>query len=128
MQKRIDYYKKLDGDAKENLEESEKAKQEYTQKLADADQEIAEKREQARKAMESAGDMKIQEAEEEARRIIADAQAKNEKDRARMLKEVQNEISDMVASAAEKLSIGASTSQVYDEFLDAAKRSEDDES
>ena len=78
--------------------------------------------------MESAGDMKIQEAEEEARRIIADAQAKNEKDRARMLKEVQNEISDMVASAAEKLSIGASTSQVYDEFLDAAKRSEDDES
>ena len=43
MQKRIDYYKKLDGDAKENLEESEKAKQEYTQKLADADQEIAEK-------------------------------------------------------------------------------------
>ena len=41
MQKRIDYYKKLDGDANENLDESDKAKQEYMQKLADADQEIA---------------------------------------------------------------------------------------
>lgn len=127
MEERIEYYKKLDDEAKLNIENSENVKKEYIEKLARAEEEISAKKEKARKKREEANAIKLQEAEKEAEKIIADAHKAIEKERTKMLKEAQNEISDMVVSATEKLVIKSSTEEAYDLFLDVAKRSEENE-
>lgn len=127
MDKRTAYYKDLDEEAKANLAESERVKEEYANKLASAENEITANKEKARKELEAANDAKKKQAEDEAAKILADARQNIERERAKMLKEAQNEISDMVACAAEKLVMESSTAQVYDQFLEAAKRSEADE-
>lgn len=127
MDKRMEYYKKLDEDAKLNLENAEKAKEEYVKKLESAEDEIAAEKEKARKELEEAGTLKKKQAEEEAAKIIKDAHQRLEREHAQMLRDAQSEISDMVTSAAEKLVVKASTSEAYDQFLDTVKRSEVDE-
>lgn len=126
MDQRAEYYKKLDDEAKANLAAAEKTKAEYLEKLADADEEIAEKKEQARKEVSEASAAKAKEAEEEAAKLLADARKTIEKDRQNMLRQARNEISDLVTSAAEKLVMGSSTSDAYDLFLAAAKGSDGD--
>ncbi len=127
MDKRIEYYNKMDGDAKAKLEDAEKAKDAYLQKLASAEEEIAAEKEKSRKELEEVSVLKKKQAEQEAAKIIKDARQCLEREHAQMLRDAQNEISDMVTNAAEKLVINASTSQVYDQFLDTVKRSEADE-
>lgn len=127
MEKRTEYYKKMDEEAKANLEESEKTKEEYLQKLAQADDEISKKKEKIRKEMEEANELRMKQAKKEAAKMISDGHKTIERERAKMLREVQEEISDMVTSATEKLVLNASTSQAYDDFLSAVKRSESDE-
>lgn len=127
MDERVEYYKKIDDEAKLNLENSEKIKEEYLQKLELADQEILAKKEDARKVMEQANAAKVQEAQNEAEKIIASARQIIEIDRAKMLQEAQNEIAGMVVSATEKLAINSSTEETFDLFLDAAKRGEENE-
>ena len=127
MDKRIEYYNKMDGDAKAKLEDAEKAKAAYLQKLASAEEEISAEKEKSRKELEEVSVLKKKQAEQEAAKIIKDARQCLEREHAQMLRDAQNEISDMVTNAAEKLVINASTSQVYDQFLDTVKRSEADE-
>ena len=122
MDKRTEYYKSLDSEAKENLAESEKAKEEYQKKLACAEEEIASEKAKARREIEDASEAKIKRAKEEAEKIVSDARKNIESDRAKMLNEAQNEITSMVASAAEKLVAKYSTSEAFDQFLDTAKR------
>lgn len=127
MDSRTEYYKSLDDEAKKNLESSEKAKAEYQNKLDDIEGEIIAKKEKARKELEKASATHKKQAEAEASKIIADARKSAERERVKMLKEVQNEISDMVTDATEKLVVNASTSDAFDQFLEAAQRSEADE-
>ena len=127
MDSRTEYYKNLDDEAKKNLESSETAKAEYQNKLDDIEDEIIAKKEKARKELEKASATHKKQAEAEASKIIADARKSAERERVKMLKEVQNEISDMVTDATEKLVVNASTSDAFDQFLEAAQRSEADE-
>ncbi len=124
MDKRTEYFKKMDDDAKQKLADCEKTKDEYQKKLASAQEEIAVRNEAARKELEEANAIRIKQTEEEAAKMIAEARKTIEKDRAKMIAEAQTEISDMVISAAEKLVIESSTSDAYDQFLDSVKRSE----
>lgn len=127
MDERIEYYKKLDDEARLNLEESEKIKEEYLGKLALAEEEISKRKERARKSLEETNAIKIQKAQKEAEKIIADARETIERDRTKMFMEAQNEISNMVVSAAEKLVVKSSTEEAYDLFLDVVKRGEQNE-
>lgn len=127
MDERIEYYKKVDDEAKLNLEASEKTKEEYLEKLASAEEEISAKKEKARKDIEAANAIRIKEAENKAKKIIDDAYQTTERQHEKMLSEAKNEISGMVISAAEKLVVKSSTEEAYDLFLDVAKRSEEDE-
>lgn len=124
MDKRTQHYKSLEEETTANLADSEVAKQEYMKKLDAADDEIAEKKQKAHKDIEKATAEKIKDAEKEAAKIIADARENIERERNKMIKEAQNEIADMVTSATEKLVVNSSTSEAYDQFLDAAKRGE----
>lgn len=127
MDKRIQYYKKMDEDAKENLENSEKTKEEYHNKLANAEAEIFAKNQKARKELEEDNARKIKQAEKEAEKIINDAHQRIEKERTNMLKEVQEEISDMVVTATEKIALQASASECFEQFLTAVEKGEEHE-
>lgn len=124
MDKRIEYYKKLDDEAKKNLEDAQTAKEDYRKKLNLAEDEISAEKEAARKEMEEAANTRKKQAEAEAVKMLKEARSRIEKEHAQMIMEAQNEISDMVTSAAEKLVVAAGTEEVYDQFLDAVKRSE----
>lgn len=125
MEKRVEYYKKLDDDAKSNLVASENTKAEYLAKLATVEDEISVMKEKAHKELEEAGAKKIKQAEREAEKIMEEAHQTIERERTKMLKEAQNEISDMVVSATEK--IVASTSESYEQFLAAVERNGENE-
>lgn len=127
MEARIEHYKKLDDKAKANLAESEKKKEEYMERLATVDKEISKKKEKMRKEIDEANELRMKQAKKEAEKLISNGHKTIERERAKMLKDVQEEISDMVTAATEKLILNASTSQAYDNFLDAVKRSESDE-
>lgn len=127
MDKRTEYYKKLDDEANAKLAESEKIKAEYTEKLSAANDEISANKEKARKELENANAAKLKQAEDEASKIIADARLSAEKERTKMLKEAQGEITEMVTNAAQKIVSGESTSDAFDQFLAVAQRGESDD-
>lgn len=127
MDKRTEYYKKLDDEANANLAESEKVKAEYTQRLSNAEAEIAESRETARRELAVSLDTRKKQAEEEASKIIADARSAARQEREKILKEAQGEIADMVTTATEKIVSGSDTSDAFDQFLRATQRGESDE-
>lgn len=122
MDKRSEYYKKLDEETKANLAESEKCKAEYQASIHAAEAEILEKKQKATAELEELIAAKTKNAEEEAEKIIADARKCIEAERTKMLREAESEITDMVISAADKLVAQSTTSQAFDHFLDAAKR------
>ena len=124
MDKRTEYYCSLAEEAMANLAEAEKSKEEYKKKLANVEDEIAAKKKKAHLEIEEANAALIKHAEKKAEKIVADARKNIEYDRAKMLKEAQTEITDMVASAAEKLVAQSTTSQAFDQFLESAKRGE----
>ena len=122
MDKRSEYYKKLDDETKANLAESEKCKLEYQASIDAAEAEIVEKKQKAALELDELIAAKTKSAEEEAEKIIADARKSIEAERAKMLSEAENEITDMVIAAADKLVAQSTTSQAFDQFLDVAKR------
>lgn len=127
MEKRMEYYKKLDEDAKSNLELSEQTKAEYMNKLAMVDNEIAKKKEKANKELEESSAAKIKQAEKEAEKIVEEAQQAMEAERAKMLTEAQREISDMVVTATEKIVLQSGTAESFEQFLEAVERGEQNE-
>lgn len=127
MEKRTEYYKKLDDDAKANLEIAENTKKDYAEKLAKVDVEISEKKETARKEIEEESEIKIRQAEKKAEQILSEARQKSDSEHAKMIKEAQNEISDMIISATERIALQASTSESFEQFLTVVERSGENE-
>lgn len=127
MDKRTEYYKNLDEEAKQRIADAEKSKEEYAKRLATVDSEIAEIKERERKELDEAKDIRIKRAQEEADKIVRDAREDMEQERARMIKDAQAEISDCVVSATEKIVLLSSTSESYEQFLAAVERGENNE-
>ena len=127
MDKRTEYYKKLDEEAKQNLADAEKAKEEYARRLSAVDSEIAEIKEKERRELEEAKATRLKRAQEDADKIVRDAREDIEQERARMIKEAQTEISDCIVSATEKIVLQSSTSESYEQFLAAVERGENNE-
>lgn len=121
MDKRIEYYKKLDDQAKADLARSEQIKAAYEAELAAADEAIAAKNEEARKKLDEANALRIAQAERDAEKILSDARQDAQRERTKLLNSAEREIAEMVADAAEKLVAGATTSEAYDSFLESAK-------
>lgn len=126
MEKRTEYYQKLNDEAQSNLEASEKTKEEYMKKLSAVEEEISEKKKNARKELEESTAIKIKQAEKEAEKIIKDAQKTLKAEHEKMLKDAQVEISDMVVSATEKI-ISQSTSESFNQFLNTVEGSGENE-
>ena len=122
MDKRTAHYRDMDDEAQKNLSDAQETKKAYQEKLNAAEDEIAAIKKKERAELEEAVAARMKRAEDEAAKLMADARKNIEHERSKMLHEAQNEITDMVASAAEKLVAQSTTSEAFDQFLDAAKR------
>ena len=127
MDKRVEYYKNLDDETKKKLAEAETARKNYTEKLSAADEEIKKNKELSRKKLDEMSSLKLEEARAESAKIVAEAQERAKKEYDRIISDAQTEISDMIVNATEKLVLGESTSEAYDQFLSAAERGDSDE-
>lgn len=127
MDKRTEYYKKLDDEAKEKLATVEKAEAEHVRRVFAAEAEIDAEKEKAHKELKASLAARKKKAEDEAAKIIADARTAAEREREKLLKEVQGEIADMVTTATEKIVLGGDTKDAFDQFLAVTQRGENDE-
>ena len=123
MEKREEYYKKMQDEADEMLSHAQASKAEYEQKLADADREIAGKKKAAAEELEQMRRTREQEAEDAAEKIKEDAKEEAKAMRAQIVDGARKEITEMVEHAAEKILISEDVSTTYDAFLEAAERS-----
>lgn len=120
IEKRAKYYEDMDQQAKNTLQEAESVKADYEQRLAGAEDEIRARRDEAQAKLNESLNAQRQAAQEEASELLSKAKADAARERDRIVSEAQEEISALVVSAAEKL-ISESTSEAYDQFLNAAE-------
>ena len=121
MEKRDNEYREMDEKARENLAATESVRQDYEQKIYNFEQEVTEIREKARKDTERINAKRIQDAHETAAKIISDAKKEALREKQKIIAEAQADISDMVTDAIEKLALENTTSEAYDQFLDAVE-------
>ena len=122
MDKREAYYKSMEDEAKSKLAESEKTAEEYTEKLRAAQAEIEAETEEAKKKAEAEIAERKKQAQAEADEILCAARKQAQDEHDQMLKDIQGEITTLVADAAQKLT--EDTSDSYDRFLDEVRKGE----
>ena len=106
MNSRREHYEKMDADAEKKSAE------------------IDEKRSAARRELDGYETMRKQAAEEEADAILAAARESAAREKERAVAEARGEIAGLVTQATEKIVLRESASEAYDQFLDAAEKSE----
>lgn len=123
MEKRTAYYKQLDEEAKEKLNKANELNASYQEQLANADDEISQKKAKAALESERAAEEQLKNTKKQADKMISDAQKSAKAEREKILAAAQQEIAELAAAAAEKL-VQESLDSAYDEFLNAAKGGE----
>ncbi|MBO4310904.1 MAG: ATP synthase F0 subunit B [Lachnospiraceae bacterium] len=123
---REEHFKHLEEEALGKIEESEKAKEEYAERLKNADSEINAKKEAAGKETFAERERIIGAANDEAAKILKKAREKAQSEHDRIINDAQKEIADIVNEATEKIVL-RSDLDTYDQFLNAAKKEEADE-
>ncbi len=117
MEKRMAEYEDDERKTKENLDESEKLRQEYSQKLADFEVEKAKMRAEVGALAQEQSRQIVEAANEKADAILAAASERAEKEHDRRIAMAESEIADLVAGAAEKIVMGQSDEDGFDSFF-----------
>lgn len=125
MDQRAAQYAQQERQAAEKLAQAEQIRSEHEARLAQAGEEIRAQREQAMQEAAREAQSQLQQAKQEAAHLISRAKAEAQAEHDHALSEARKEIAAMVAEAAEKLIVG-STSDAYDQFLEAAKERDGD--
>jgi len=120
MDKRAAYYEDLDRQAKENLASAERVKADYEAKLANAGEEIHRQKAEAQQEAINAAQLQLERAKAEAAHLLTQARAEAQAEREHIIGQARREVADMAAIAAKKIVVD-STSDAYDQFLEAAK-------
>ena len=126
MEKRNNYYKDMDDKAKKNLEDSEKAKDKYENKLKNVDAEINTLRDESTKQANEISEKIINNAKEESNKIIAEAKQDAIKEHQQALNSANEEISKMVSDATKKI-VFKDTDTAYETFLNTVEGSDENE-
>lgn len=128
MQKRQDHYAELDRQSAEKEAAAQAALSEYEKRLETADEEIKQRAAAANQQFDASRQESLLRAKEQADRLLSDARAAAQQERAAILKGAQKDIAELVVSAAEKLSQKEldpeSERALYDRFLEAAQEDE----
>lgn len=120
MEKRAAEYAKMDAETRGKLAEAETLEAERREQISSLQKELDERRQSEMKRISAEATAKSKEAEDTASRIISEAQETAERERQRILDGAQDEIAQLVVDATDRM---LSTSDAFDEFLDAAERS-----
>lgn len=123
MQQREDYYKDMERQAKEQLADADKLKEDYESRLRNAEEEIAAEKKKASMQLEDERMRSAREARAEASKIIEDAKADAQMIRSAIVDDAKHDISRMIGEVAEKLMLNGSQGSVYDAFLEDVERS-----
>lgn len=126
MQKRKEHYDKMDNDAKTNLANAKQKEEEIDEKLNNLDVLLQDKRKQAETELADYKAKQIAEANLEAEAIIAKAQVSAKHEKEKLLDSANKEIKDLVTEATKKV-VSSSTSDIFDQFLESTKVSDQDE-
>ena len=126
MQKRKEHYDKMDNDAKANLANAKQKEEEIDEKLNNLDVLLQDKRKQVETELADYKAKQIAEANLEAEAIIAKAQVSAKHEREKLLDSANKEIKNLVTEATKKV-VSSSTSEIFDQFLESTKGSDQDE-
>jgi len=122
MDQREEHYRQLDEEKTQALADAQKMKEDYDKQLqASADQILVEKQKATREIQELRL-QKVTEAQEEARRIIKKAEGEGNRRKEEIVAGAREEISNLIADAADKLLLDGDTDDFYDAFLDEVER------
>lgn len=122
MDQREEHYRQLDEEKTQALADAQKMKEDYDKQLqASADQILVEKQKATREIQELRR-QKVTEAQEEARRIIKKAEGEGNRRKEEIVAGAREEISNLIADAADKLLLDGDTDDFYDAFLDEVER------
>jgi F-type H+-transporting ATPase subunit b len=122
MDQREEHYRQLDEEKTQALADAQKMKEDYDKQLqASADQILVEKQKATREIQELRR-QKVTEAQEEARRIIKKAEGEGNRRKEEIVAGAREEISNLIADAADKLLQDGDTDDFYDAFLDEVER------
>lgn len=119
MQKRKEHYEQMDADAEKKRTEADAARSEYEQKLAAADDEIAQRRHEAEHDAAEYEERRRRETDELAASILDAARADAARIREQAKKDARSDIAAIVTEAVKKATLN-NTSEAYDAFLNAA--------
>ena len=122
MDQREEHYRQLDEEKNQALADAQQMKDDYDKQLqASADQILVE-RQKATREIQELRRQKVTEAQEEARRIIKKAEGEGSRRKEEIVAGAREEISNLIADAADKLLLDGDTDDFYDAFLDEVER------
>lgn len=120
MEKRTEEYKKMDDLANQKLNEAEKIKSEYTERLLSAEAEIEKMKAEAEKNAESLADKRLKMAKLEAESIIKTARNAADNEKKKIIDSAQKDIAEIITAAAEK--VVCPSPDIYNDFLENAEK------
>ena len=125
MDEREARFRQLDEDKNAALAEANRLKEEREAQLAGLALELEEEKKKAAGEISAMRTQKIKDAQEEADRIISKAEAEAGRKRREIVDGAKDDISSLIAEAADKLLLEGDTADFYDAFLDEAERGAD---
>lgn len=117
MNARTKHYKDMEKEADDKRKEAEDVKAEYEKRIAAAEEEIRVMKEISEREISAMQKESEKHALAEANSIISKAKLSAEYERKKILHDAQNDITEIITSAAEKIAVDGDTSVNYDEFL-----------
>lgn len=123
MEKREAHYREMEEQAAGKLEEADRIKESYNQKLAQADEEIHAARQKAQLAVQQSAEEQLAQAQSQAKQIVAQARAQAEHTKEQAMKESQRELRKLAMEAAEKIAFQTGQDP-FDQFLNLAEGGE----
>ncbi|MBP8968058.1 MAG: ATP synthase F0 subunit B [Lachnospiraceae bacterium] len=112
-------------EAEKKLEEADKARQQYEDSIKDIEAEKERRFTESRNQAKSEYERLMEQAKKESDKILATARKEAEEERQIRLRRANQEITDMVAKAAERIVTADQNEemdkQLYDRFLEQAK-------
>lgn len=125
MNEREAQYLQRDQESAAKMEEIRKAEEKYQQEVENLEVQLLRRQEEASKEIEKVTRKRMQEAELMAEEIIGKARQEGEREREKIIQSAQSSISEMVAEATEKMILGTSATEAFDQFLTVAEKGDD---
>lgn len=126
MQKRQDYFKDIEKQAQDKLNEADAIKADYEKKTGNCEEEIKEMKEHAAIEINAKREGILAQAHKEADSIVSRARAKASREHDVMISDTRREIEVIVAEAEKKIINERKVSEEYDAFLDTVEKKDDE--